>query len=523
MGRSVNAHGITRSCQRMRCKVPRLCRGLLVVLLVQASLSLGVLSAAHAQSLVPRINQPSITQNTLQAIERVSGAAPTVTMAPETGVASFLTTKPGYEIPIPAPAFGSAADRAKSFLKEYGAPFGIHTPTDFRIIETPGQTRVPGRGIVGGLDEVGMEHVSLQQLFKGLPVTGGQLTVHLKGSLVTAVHAKTLGTIPELTTTPTIDAAEAQALAQEFMEQKLDVQRADFSAPRLEIFNRGLLEGTVRPTQLVWFIEAKTPERREYIWVHAHSGGVLLHFNQRPHARNRQVYTANNSSALPGTLCRQEGEGPSGDADCDEAYDYAGDTYDYFFNEHGRDSYDGAGAPLISTVRACPAGQPCPYANAFWNGTQMVYGEGFAADDVVAHELTHAVTEHSANLFYFMQSGALNESYSDIFGETVDLTNAGGNDSGGLRWYIGEDIPSIGAFRHMRTPTIFGDPGKVSDSQLVCLTNGLDGDLGGVHSNSGVPNHAYALMVDGGTYNGFTITGIGLSKAGAIQYRALTY
>lgn len=150
----------------------------------------------------------------------------------------------------------------------------------------------------------------------------------------------------------------------------------------------------------------------------------------------------------------------------------------------------------------------------------MVYGVGFSrADDVDAHELTHAVTEKSASLAYYMQSGALNESFSDIFGETVDLTNVGGTDTAAVRWQIGEDIPGIGAFRNMMNPTFFGDPGKVSDPQLICNDPGTD--LGGVHINSGVPNHAYALTVDGGTYNGQTITGIGLTKAGKIQYRTL--
>ncbi len=99
----------------------------------------------------------------------------------------------------------------------------------------------------------------------------------------------------------------------------------------------------------------------------------------------------------------------------------------------------------------------CPYENAFWNGTQMVYGEGFAsADDVVAHELTHAVTERTAGLYYYMQSGALNESFSDIFGETVDLWNDG--DPPADRWLMGEELP-IGAIRDM------GDPNVVRPAQ----------------------------------------------------------
>ena len=136
----------------------------------------------------------------------------------------------------------------------------------------------------------------------------------------------------------------------------------------------------------------------------------------------------------------------TGDSDADLAYEFAGDTYNYYASVHGRDSFDDAGATIVSSVHFCKTAGGCPYQNAFWNGTQMVYGEGFsAADDVDAHELTHAVTERTASLFYYMQSGALNESFSDIFGETVDLTNGSGTDTAGVRWLLGEDVPGFGA------------------------------------------------------------------------------
>ncbi len=266
-------------------------------------------------------------------------------------------------------------------------------------------------------------------------------------------------------------------------------------------------------------------------WDGSQSNGSnydLLHFSQLTDARDRVIYNGNNTFALPGTLMRTEGAGPTGDVDADKAYDYSGDTYDYFFTKHGRDSFDGAGGQLKSTVHHCPNGGPCPYANAFWNGSQMVYGNGFAsADDVVAHELTHAVTERTANLFYYLQSGALNESFSDIFGETVDLGNGAGTDTTGVRWQMGEDL-GIGAIRNLMTPTLFSDPGKMSDPQFKFKCEAVPQDAGGVHTNSGVPNHAYALMVDGGTYNGITVTALGpiavnaLSKAQTIQFRALT-
>ena len=172
---------------------------------------------------------------------------------------------------------------------------------------------------------------------------------------------------------------------------------------------------------------------REFIWIDAETGALLLNFSQLTDAKSRSVYTSSEGPTLPGTLLRTEGGPPTGDPDSDLAYDYAGVTYDYYLANHGRDSFNGAGAPIVSSVHYCPAG--CPYQNAAWTGTQMIYGTGFASgDDVVAHELTHAVTQYSASLYYYMQSGALNESFSDIFGETVDLTDGRGNDSAAVRW-----------------------------------------------------------------------------------------
>jgi len=257
------------------------------------------------------------------------------------------------------------------------------------------------------------------------------------------------------------------------------------------------------------------------VWIDAKSGVTLLNFSQLPHGRNRLIYDAGSFNTLPGTLVRNERGLATGDADADTAFLYAGHTYDYYKLHHGRDSYDGLGATIISTVHYCPDFIQCPFQNAFWNGDQMVYGDGFSvADDVDAHELTHAVTENTAGLYYYTQSGALNESFSDIFGETVDLGNRSGTDTAAVRWLMGENVPGIGAIRNMKNPAAFGDPAKVIDANFKCDIN--DNDQGGVHSNSGVPNHAYQLMVDGGTFNGQTIVGLGLTKAEKIEYRALT-
>ncbi len=435
--------------------------------------------------------------------------------SPQTGLVTFASTR-SQGVLLRGMAAAPAEERAMAFVDQYGTAFGLATRASVRALRAPQR------------DALGLEHVRLQQVADGIPVTAGELIVHLRGDRVVAVNGHTLPD-PMPVLIPDLTPAGAQEAARALIEKhKADLAPGAFyGEPRLEVFNRGMIDEGAHPTRLAWFVEATGEGLREFIWVDAQTGGVLLNFSQLADARNRTVYDVALGTTLPGTLVRSEGGAATGIVDADQAYDFAGATYDYFFNTHGRDSYDGAGAGLVSSVRYRQPSQPgVPYQNAFWNGTQMVYGEGFAAaDDVVAHELTHAVTEYSANLFYYYQSGALNESFSDIFGQTVDFVRGAGDDTGIARWRLAEDL-SIGAIRDMMTPTTFGDPGKLSDSaQFFCVSNGWtnpNGDSGGVHINSGVPNHAFALMVDGGSYNGRTITGIGLAKAGLIQYRALT-
>ena len=452
----------------------------------------------------------AVVQRAVFTMETAAGAALDITRSPVTGLATFVAAKPGQSIPTFAPPQATAEERGRLFLDRYGDAFGISARDQVQLDR------------ILGPDTVGMEHVRFRQVYQGIKVRGGEIIVHLRATDARSVTAKTLDNLDGLNTVPVITAAQAKTAAQQVLLKHLNVSGAVLSTPTLEIFNRGLLDGTTSPTRLAWFIEARKADMREFIWVDAQRGAILLHFNQIADAKNRAVHSANNASTLPGTLIRREGGAATADTDVNNAYDFSGDTYDYFFSQHGRDSFDGAGAKLTSTVHYCPNSSSCPYANAFWNGSQMVYGNGYsAADDVVAHELTHALTERSAGLLYYMQSGALNESFSDIFGETVDLTNAPhGTDTPAVRWLMGEDVPVIGAFRNMMNPNAFNDPAKVSDPQFVC--NFEFNDFGGVHSNSGVPNHAYALMADGGTFNGQTISGVGLAKAGKMQYRALT-
>jgi bacillolysin len=472
-----------------------------------------ILGSVFTLTDVPEVTASKLRAEVEEAVRDMgiaAGKQVQVTRSPVTGLVIFLAAAEGFPIPTGIDPSAPSLEHALTFLQRFGAAFGLKRE-DIQLVE------------VSGPDEVGMRYVRLQQIHDGLPVMPGELTVHLRGAAVTAVLARTLPDLENFSTVPTVSAAEALEEAKNVRPhgKREKLTDASLSVPQLVIYHRALLEERAgrRPT-LAWFIEARKPDVRELIVVDALRGKVLLHFNQLEAALQRTVYDAKSTASLPGTLCRVEGGAPSANSDCNFAYTYAGDTYNYFLTQHGRDSYDDAGAPLISTVDYCPSANQCPYQNSYWDGEQMVYGQGFpVADDVDAHELTHAVTQYSANLIYYKQSGALDESFSDIFGETIDLTNSGGTDTAAVRWLLGEDIPGIGAIRNMIDPTAFGDPGKVSDRQYQCSSVI---DSGGVHTNSGVPNHAYALMVDGGSYNGFTITGIGLTKAGKIQYRALT-
>ncbi len=246
----------------------------------------------------------------------------------------------------------------------------------------------------------------------------------------------------------------------------------------------------------------------------------LYYLVDRTRGNGIQTFNGNNKTRLPGTIWTDYDNvlNDTYDHAAVDAQHYAGITYDFYFNKFGRNSFNDNGAVIKSTVH-----YGSNYNNAFWNGIQLVFGDGdgnvlievSGAIDVVAHELTHAVTTYTADLIYQNESGALNESMSDIFGTAVEFYANNNPD-----WLIGEDVytPAIAgdAFRSMEDPTLYGDPDHYDDRYIGTQDNG------GVHWNCGIINKAAYLISEGGTHYNVTVNGIGIDKMTEIFYRALT-
>jgi Zn-dependent metalloprotease len=243
-----------------------------------------------------------------------------------------------------------------------------------------------------------------------------------------------------------------------------------------------------------------------------------------PPQEKRSIYDADHTQDLPGNLARSEGQAAVSDNAVNQAYDGLGDTFNFYLNVYDRNSIDNAGMPLVASVHFSKK-----YDNAFWNGQQMVFGDGdgiiftgfTGATDVIGHELTHGVTGSEANLTYQGQSGALNESISDVFGVMVKQYKLG-QTSSQADWLIGAGILAKGikgvALRSMKAPgTAYDDPKLGKDPQPADMAHYVRTaeDNGGVHINSGIPNHAFYLMAT-------AIGGHSWEKAGQIWYDTLT-
>jgi Zn-dependent metalloprotease len=238
---------------------------------------------------------------------------------------------------------------------------------------------------------------------------------------------------------------------------------------------------------------------------------------------NRLVYNCRNTTRLPGTVVRREGSTPTSEATINECYDGFADTFKLYYEIFQRNSIDDAGLNLLGSVH-----YSTKYNNAFWNGRQMVFGDGdgiyfnrfTTSVDVIGHELTHGVVQHTCNLEYQGESGALNESLADVFGTLVKQYKLKQKPEN-ADWLIGEGLFTNRvkgvALRSMKSPgTAYDDPAFGKDPQPAHYKDLVitEQDAGGVHINSGIPNRAF--------YNvAIALPDYAWEKAGHIWYAAI--
>lgn len=402
-------------------------------------------------------------------------------------------------------------------------------------IDDPDRELVPA---VHAVDDLGGTHIRFRQQWQDVPVWPAELIVHLdEHGQVELVDGAFVPSPRRIARKPTIDASTARLKAGE-----------GANPPELIVLSRN-----GRRPRLAWKTTVSTSLAEQWIVViDAQTGAELQRYNNVKTAAatgsgvdlfgvtrtlrlwqqgstfylldtSKQMFDPTSTPPSPQStrggifvsdfahddsrfsLVRSNSANNWPIRDSVSAAFFLGQTYDYFLERHGRNSIDGEGGTLAAAVRF-----HTDYLNAFWVDEQqlMVFGDGlsFAASlDVIAHEMAHGVTSHSANLVYEGQSGAINEAMSDVFGEMAEARFFGTND-----WLMGTHIGGDGPIRSMADPNLFNDPAKMSQ-----YINTVE-DNGGVHINSGIINRAFYLLAEG--MNG----AIGRIDAERIFYRALT-
>lgn len=438
---------------------------------------------------------------------------------------------------------------------------------DLRARQVREDTLIPGR-----------EHQRLAQFHRGVPVFGGELVRQTDGAATISVF----GTLYEgisLDVVPRLSAEDARRVVEKLSGESLGPSRA----PQLLVYPRDeggyLLAYRARVATesdlVLYFLDAASGEvvvswsdlqrqsavgtgtgvlsDKKKLSTRSNSGSYVAWDMLRPPA----IYTFDLKGNLSKTIDFLNGNLSLGlsdlAADSDntwsdgaavDAHAYAGYVYDYFYKRFGRKGLDSADIRMLSIVHPVRRDDIFLYSNAvvgtfylnaFYAGDGvMVYGEGLPSNltaggqkwnylagglDVVAHELTHGVTDYSSQLIYKNESGALNESFSDMMGIAAEFYHTGS--PGQPDYLLGEDVITPGGLRSMQNPLAYGDP----DHYSVRYTGSQDN--GGVHINSGIPNNAFYLAIEGGTHrlSKVAVAGVGASNREQIEkvfYRAFT-
>ena len=354
----------------------------------------------------------------VQRLVANTGGAARVAIHPATGAARFVRLAPGAEgnlAPKRAKAPASFEEDSEAFFFEYGSIFGIREPRAELVLEKT------------VTDRQGTTSLTYRQFYRGVPVFAGELKTHFNARKQLSAVNGTFVPQVAINTAPSRTWQEASRIALGRVEkEKAGSESLAVRGTTLQVFRSGLVRGVAGQNHLVWEVEVGNGEDvREFVYVDAHSGKVVDQITGIHDALNRRAY--NTTANYPNNPFWVEGQAfPTADPEANNVIDFSGDSYNLYSQAFGRDSFDGAGATMHGVFRRT---QTCP--NASWNSVFTSYCAGVSSDDVVAHEWTHAYTEYTHGLIYQWQPGALNEAYSDMYGEVVDLINGDGTDSPG--------------------------------------------------------------------------------------------
>ncbi len=409
-------------------------------------------------------------------------------------------------------------------------------------------------------DKDGFTHYKYKQFFNGIPVEYSTYTAHCKDGRLVNANGEYYDQII-VSTQPSITKEVA------FQKSLAFINAKKYKGDDSNGVNPGLQSGQliIFPKESKYYLAYKfdiyalSPLKRAWVYVDAHSGNILFQ-EDRIHNTDVQAVALTAFSSIQeittdsinatsyrlretgrgngiSTLNLQNGTNYAAAVDftdnnnvwntttidqyATDAHFGAEKTYDFYFSHFGRNSYDNAGAPINSYVH-----YSSNYVNAFWDGTEMTYGDGDGIDylpltslEIIGHEITHAVTENTAALVYSNESGALNESFSDIFGNTIRFEYSAGN----ATWLVGDQILVNGGsgtpFRNM------ADPNQYQCADTYGGTYFNNGDI--VHYDSGIQNFWYYLLSTGGSGvndNGdsYLVNGIGIPAARSITFRNLS-
>ncbi len=475
----------------------------------------GVIDAC--ENLLPR------TLAGLRLLEADSLVPPKVRF--ENGRPAFATMR----VPVDPAAAGDLAVASGRFLHRYNDLYGI--------------ADTAGGLYLRRIEEGETQHLYWGQHQNGIPVQDVEIVVHLRDGHIVATYGTYVAALPLPIPRPIVSPIPIPQPIAEAPARTLSLAAAPavgshiVVAPRLVYYNAAILGGTPDETVLAWrasvrgFRMADGAGAGWTVFLNAYDGSVLEVLDETREGKDYDLSTAVNdtsancwfwphsdstvqwftesgpTSSYPGGPSNY----PGGDADGDQMFRFTDATYNFFRNTFGRRSYDDDDEQIEAYAHVGVSWQ-----NAAANSLCLFFGDGWVTRDIYGHEWTHSMIFETADLEYKNQSGALNESYADVFGTFID------NDD----FFIGEDLSGFrgcassvprGALRSLANPPLCGDPDHMRN-----FSNTTD-DNGGVHTNSGIPNKAAYLMLDGGTHNNIIVARVARRKVMRLYYQVINY